>query len=74
MRNLLRLKGRRSPYPNEEILIESEKAFGADVTVLSKILWAKKKKMPLTHEDVEALLAGLVRELEALSSAADRLK
>ncbi len=73
MRNLLRLKGRRSPYLKEEILSESEKAFGVDTTILSKILWAKNKRMALTRKDVDSLLAGFVKELEALSSATDRL-
>ncbi len=73
MRNLLRLKGCRSPYPKEDILSESEKAFQVDTTILSKILWAKNKRMALTRKDVDSLLAGFVKELEALSSATDRL-
>ncbi|MFH1190494.1 MAG: hypothetical protein V1682_07405 [Candidatus Omnitrophota bacterium] len=73
MRNLLRLKGRRAPYPKEDILSECEKAFGTDTTVLNKIRWAKNKKMALTRRDIDTLLAGLVKDLEELSSATDRL-
>lgn len=73
MRHLLRLKGCRSPYLKEDILSESEKAFGIDATIFSKILWARNKKMALTYKDVDSLLAGFVKELEALSSATDRL-
>jgi hypothetical protein len=73
MRNLLRLKGCRSPYLKEEVLSESEKTFGVDTTIFSKILWAKNKKMALTCKDADSLLAELVKELEALSSATDRL-
>lgn len=73
MRNLLRLKGVRPPYLKEEILNASEKALGVDTTILSKILWAKNKKMPLTHKDVDTLLAGLAKELESIVSVVDKL-
>jgi len=74
MRNLLRLKGCRPvPYLKDEILSESEKTFGIDTAILNKILWAKNKKMSLTHKDVYALLDGFVKELEALASIAGKL-
>jgi hypothetical protein len=73
MRNILRLKGMHPPYLKEEILTVSEKALGIDTTMLSKILWAKNKKMPLTYKDVDALLSGLVKELESIISVVDKL-
>ena len=73
MRNLLRIKGGQPPYLKEEILIEVEKAFGVDTTILSEILWAKNKKMALTHKDVDTLLTGFVKDLETISAAVDRL-
>ncbi|MBN2453419.1 MAG: hypothetical protein JXB40_04075 [Candidatus Omnitrophica bacterium] len=73
MRNLLRLKGINPPYPKEAVLSESEKVFGIDTTVLREILWAKNKKMRLSRNDADALLAALVKELEILSAAVDKL-
>lgn len=73
MRNILRLKGVHPPYLKEEILNASEKTLGIDTTILSEILWAKNKKMPLSRKDVDALLAGLVKELESIVSVVDKL-
>ena len=73
MRNILRLKGLQPPYIKELVLCEAEKALGVDATVLNEILWVKTKKMALTHKNVDALLTGLVKELEAMSSAVDKL-
>lgn len=72
MRNILRLKGITPPYLKEEILNVSEKTLGIDTTILSKILWAKNKKMSLARKDVDALLAGLVKELESIVSVVDK--
>jgi hypothetical protein len=73
MRNLLRLKGIHPPYLKEEILNAAERALGVDTVILSKILWAKNKKMPLTRKDVDALLAGFIKELESIVSVVDKL-
>lgn len=73
MRNLLRLKGQQPPYIKERVLSAAEKTFGVDTTILSKILWAKNKKMALTHTDIDTLLTGFVKELETMSSAVDKL-
>ncbi|MCX5678246.1 MAG: hypothetical protein NTY76_03965 [Candidatus Omnitrophica bacterium] len=73
MRNILRLKGIHPPYLKEEILNSAEKALGVDTAMLSKILWAKNKKMSLAYKDVDALLSGLVKELESIVSVVDKL-
>jgi len=73
MRNMLRLKGINPPYMKEAILSEYEIVFGRDIKTLSKILWAKNKKMALTYRDIDALLVGFVAELEIIASAVDKL-
>jgi len=73
MRNLLRIKGSEPPYLKVCILSEIEKEFSVDTTILNEILWAKTKKMKLSHSDVDALLIGFVKELEAITAIIDRL-
>lgn len=73
LRNVLRLKGREAPYLKEEILSQIGKEFGVDTRVFDEILWAKKKSMQLSHKDIDALLAGLVGELESVVAAVDKM-
>jgi hypothetical protein len=73
MRNILRIKGKEPPYLKVRILSEIEKELSVDTTVQSEILWAKTKKMQLTHSDVDALLVGFVKELEAIVRIIDKL-
>ena len=73
MRNLLRIKGKEPPYLKSRILSDIEREFSVDTTVLTEILWAKAKKMQLTHSDVDALFAGFVKELEAIVGIVDKL-
>jgi predicted nucleotidyltransferase len=73
MRNILRLKGVEPPYRKAEILSEVERCCGVDTTVFSEILWAKSKNMTLTRKEIDALLTGMVRELEAIARVVDTL-
>jgi len=73
LRNVLRLKGRQPPYLKEEILSQIGKEFGVDTHVFDEILWAKNKSMPLSHKDIDALLAGLAGELEDVVAAVDKM-
>lgn len=73
LRNVLRLKGRAAPYLKEEILCQIGKEFGVDTRVFDEILWAKKKSMSLSYKNIDALLAGLVGELESVVAAVDKM-
>lgn len=73
LRNVLRLKGNEPPYLRSEVLAEAEKALSVDMKVSNEILWAKAKKMKLSHADVDALLVGFVKELEAIAGIIDAL-
>ena len=72
-RNILRLKGREAPYRKAEILSRVERELSVDTTVLNEILYAKTKNMKLTYSDIDGLLSGLVKELEAIIKIVDTM-
>jgi predicted nucleotidyltransferase len=73
LRNLLRLKGIEPPYIKEQVVGIVEREFAIDATVFNEILWARGKNMALTCKDVDALLTGFVKELEAIARTVDTM-
>ncbi|MCM8790329.1 MAG: nucleotidyltransferase domain-containing protein [Candidatus Omnitrophica bacterium] len=73
LRNLLRLKGVKPPYHKAEILAGIESYFHVNTKVFNEILWARNKAMALTHKEADALLAGLVNELECICNVIDKI-
>jgi hypothetical protein len=72
-RNVLRLKGKKSPYLKQDILKELRAEFKIDMTVWEKILAAKNKLIKLRNIEIEQLFVNFVKELEFIVNLVDKL-
>ena len=73
LRNVLRLKGKESPYLKQEILKELKSEFQIDINIWEKILAAKLKQIKLSSKDTEELFINFIRELEKIVEIVDKL-
>lgn len=73
LRNVLRIKGKESPYLKEDILKELDAEFRIDTELWEKILAAKKKQVKLSNKDIEGLFINFVKELEKIVDMVDKL-
>lgn len=73
LRNVLRLKEKKSAYKKEDILKEAALEFNIDAGVWEKILAAKKKQIKLKQSAIENLFIDFVRESEKIVDVVDKL-
>lgn len=73
MRSIMRVRGKEPTYAMDHLLVDLEKDLSVDAKVLREILWAKQKEMKLSHKEIDMLLLGFARELEAIIGRIDKL-
>ena len=73
LRNVLRLKGKASPYNKEEILKALALEFQIDMNVWQKIWLAKNRQIKLNNKNAKELFIKFVRDLERIVDIVDRL-
>lgn len=72
LRNLIRLKGGSPSYTKENLLKEIGHEFQIEIPVMSRILEARNKNLPLDHKNIEDMFAAFVTELEHICDKVDR--
>lgn len=73
LRNIIRLKGKQSPYLKEDILKEVALEFQIDTNTWQKILAGKFKQIKLGGREIEQLFINFVRDLEKIINLVDKL-
>jgi predicted nucleotidyltransferase len=73
LRNALRLKGIKPPYPKDEVLKKLNQEFGIDLSVWGKILAAKSRKIRLGSKETADLFVAWVQKLERIAGIVDKL-
>ena len=72
LRNVLRLKGRQTPYLKQDILKEAALGLDIDKVVWEKILAAKNKQVRLKGKEAEQLFINFVKEVEKITDVVDK--
>jgi len=73
LRNALRLKGRVLIYSKEGVAASAAEEFGVGMAAFKKILDARSGKLKLTSKEVDGLFVDIVRDLEKMAEAIDRM-
>jgi hypothetical protein len=73
LRNVLRIKGKPTPYKKQDILTALSTELQIDSLLWKNILAAKNKEIKLSGREAENLFIQFIRELEKIAGAVDRL-